>query len=456
VARVRTSFALVCALVLLLPGQAAAQRAGISWPQPKSGEVVPGQVVGNVSYAQFDGPRIRITTFGQQTAWQAGIAGMVFEVARADGGTSPVTVPLELDYSGFRNAFGGEYPTRLNVVRMPECAAVCGPPRPVAWRNDIAAGKITAEVPAEPGGARFALTSMPGDFADSSSSSSSSSQGEQPGYVGRSYRRCAEDMAGGSNSVETGDECWETRGSKLVQRPYIEMPGLAADLVMDETNGTWRAEGADDWQVVLLRGARNGDDDGEHWQVTSPQGTRFVFGANRLPGANSAWTVPVFGNHPGEPCWAEPFDAAWCQQAYRWNLEYIVDSRGVAMSYFYDVEVNHYGRTNNESNATPYVRAGNLARIEYLQREQDGYLQREQSGGLTEPGAWIVFTTGNRCAADTPCSTTRPQDWPEVPWDQACSAAPCTDRHTPVFFSSKRLAEITVAVRGGRSLTFPL
>lgn len=441
-ARVRVFFVLVCALVFLLPEQAAAQRAGVSWPQAKSGEVVPGQGVGTITYAQSVGPRIRITTFDQQAASQAGIAGMVFEVAQADGGVSTVIVPLELDYSGFRNAFGGEYATRLNVVRMPECAAGCGPPRPVAWRNDIAAGKIKADVPAEPGGARFALTSTPGDFADSSL------LGEQSGYIGRSYRRCAQDMAGGSNLVKTGDECWQTRGSKLVQRVFIEMPGLAGDLVMDETTGRWHVEGAADWQVELLRGAPNGDDDGEYWQVTSPQRTRFVFGANRLPGANSAWTVPVFGNHPGEPCWAESFDAAWCRQAYRWNLDHVVDRHAVAMSYVYDVEVNHYGLANNEFSATPYVRAGTLARIDYLQREQDGT--------LTEPGASIVFTTENRCAANTPCGTTRPQDWPEVPWDQACSAAPCTDRHTPVFFSSKRLAEITIAVRDGRSLAFPL
>lgn len=437
-ARVRTSFALVCALLLALPGHAAAQ---VSWPRPVSVEVLPGQGAGNISYVRQAGPRIRITTFDQQVAWQAGIAGMVFEVARADGGTAPAMVALELDYSGFRKAFGGEYASRLNVVRMPDCVPVCGPPQPVVSRNDTVAGKIKADLPAEPGGARFALTSTPGDFADSTL------PGEQPGFVGRSYRPCAEDLIGGSNPVRTGDECWATRGSKLVQRTYIEMPGLAGDLARDETTGAWHVEGADDWQVELLLGARNGDDDGEHWQVTSPEGTRFVFGANRLPGSNSAWTVPVFGNHPGEPCWAGSFDAAWCQQAYRWNLELVVDRRGVAMSYFYDVEVNHYGRNNNEVNATPYVRAGTLARIEYLQREQDG--------SLTEPGARIVFTTENRCAADTPCSTTRPQDWPEVPWDLACSAAPCTDRHTPAFFSSKRPAGITFAV-GGRTWTFSL
>jgi hypothetical protein len=442
VARLRMSFALVCALLLVLPGQAVASPDGVSWPQAVSGEVLPGQMAGNIRYAQPSGPRIRITTFGQQVAWQAGIAGMVFEAARADGGKTPVTVALELDYSGFRNAFGGEYPARLNVVRMPDCVAVCGPPYPVTWRNDIAAGKITAEVPAGPDGARFALTTTPGDFADNQSSP----MGEAS-FIGRSYRPCAEDMAGGSNSVKTGDQCWETRGSKLLQRTYIEMPGLSGDLVLDETTGAWRVEGEDDWHVELLRGARNGDDDGEHWRVTSPQGTRFVFGANRFPGSNSAWTEPVFGNHPGEPCRAEVFDAAWCQQAYRWNLDHVVDREGLAASYFYDIEVNHYGRANNEFNATPYVRAGNLARIEYQ--------QRERNGALTEPGAWIVFTSENRCATESPCSITRPQDWPEVPWDQACSAAPCTDRHTPVFFGSKRLAAITITVRGGRSWTFP-
>ncbi|MBP2326252.1 hypothetical protein JOF56_006637 [Kibdelosporangium banguiense] len=436
--RVRSFFALVCALLVSLPGHAEARRGDIRWPQPSSGLALPGQTVANIRYAQPDGPELRIRTFDQQVAWQAGIAGMVFEVRRADGGAGPVTVAVEVDYSGFRNAFGGDYASRLNVVRMRDCAGVCGPPEPVAWRNDIAAGKITAELPAGPGGARFALTSMP--------SSDNAPAETQSGFIARSFRPCAEDP-GGTNSVKTGDKCW---GPESLRRMDIELPGLTGDLVLDDKTGRWYVERADGWTAELLHDAQNGDNDGEYWQVTSPQGTRFVFGANKLPGGavtNSAWTVPVYGNHLGEPCWAESFDAAWCQQAYRWNLDHVVDRDGVAMSYFYDVEMNHYGRNNNEFNATPYTRAGYLARIEYLQRLANGV--------LTEPGARIIFTTEGRCATTTPCRTTRPQDWPDVPWDQACSAAPCFDRHTPVFFGSRRPAEVTMSVTGGGSWTFP-
>ncbi|MEU4766310.1 hypothetical protein AB0H12_23945 [Actinosynnema sp. NPDC023794] len=40
-------------------------------------------------------------------------------------------------------------------------------------------------------------------------------------------------------------------------------------------------------------------DDGEHWLVTGPDGTRYAFGSDGA--AKSAWTVPAFGNDAGEP-----------------------------------------------------------------------------------------------------------------------------------------------------------
>ncbi|MET0237113.1 MAG: hypothetical protein ABW224_20860 [Kibdelosporangium sp.] len=428
-ARARVLFWLVCALFLAPSRLAGAQPVEVGWPAAASATVSPGDSAGDIHYRSTAGPRIRIETFDQPAAWRAGIAGVLFEVRRADGGNGSATASLELDYSAFRHAFGGDYASRLNVVRMPDCVAPCGPPLPVAARNDVQNGKITADVPVGPRAARFALTSAPG------ATTPSPMLGEQPGFVTRSYRPCAQDMAGGNNFLATGDECWAGRGT------HIDMPGLAGELVADKS-GTWLVAGASGWRVELLRGAENGDNDGEHWQVTSPQGTRFMFGANRLPGGtrtSSVWTLPVFGNHPGEPCWAELFTDSWCQQAYRWNLDYVVDQRGVAISYFYDVEMNHYGRANNELLATPYTRSGHLARIEYLQREERGI--------LTEAAAWMAFSTGDRCVADAPCSTTRPQDWPDVPWDQACSAAPCTDRHTPVFFSSKKPTGVTLGFR---------
>lgn len=68
-------------------------------------------------------------------------------------------------------------------------------------------------------------------------------------------------------------------------------------------------------------------------------GTRYYFGkqsrgAGDAAALNATQTVPVYGNHPGEQCYAGTFSTAWCQQAYLWNLAYVVDVNGNSMSLF--------------------------------------------------------------------------------------------------------------------------
>ncbi|MEO3761818.1 hypothetical protein [Streptomyces sp. B8F3] len=72
---------------------------------------------------------------------------------------------------------------------------------------------------------------------------------------------------------------------------------------------------------------------------------RYYFGTHRLPGwkdgdttTQSVWTVPVFGNHSGEPCHATAFKDSWCQQAWRWNLDYVIDPHGQALTYYWGKE----------------------------------------------------------------------------------------------------------------------
>ena len=66
---------------------------------------------------------------------------------------------------------------------------------------------------------------------------------------------------------------------------------------------TWRLENDDASIVTRSTDADNGDDNGEHWTVITGDGTKYVFGLNKLAGAadqrtNSTWTVPVFGDEP--------------------------------------------------------------------------------------------------------------------------------------------------------------
>ena len=51
----------------------------------------------------------------------------------------------------------------------------------------------------------------------------------------------------------------------------------------------------------------------------------------------------MFGDDAGEPCNGDtsPSD---CMQAWRWNLDYVVDTHHNAMSYWYTEEANSYGK----------------------------------------------------------------------------------------------------------------
>jgi hypothetical protein len=92
----------------------------------------------------------------------------------------------------------------------------------------------------------------------------------------------------------------------------VSLNGSSNELVRDDVTGNWRPRTEDGSRIEHLWGSSgtvNGDDNGEYWKITTSDGTQYFFGLNRLPGwttgateTNSAWTVPVFGNNPNEPC----------------------------------------------------------------------------------------------------------------------------------------------------------
>ena len=142
--------------------------------------------------------------------------------------------------------------------------------------------------------------------------------------------------------------------------------------------------------------------------VTTTDGTQYWFGNS----ASSALTVPVFGNHSGEPCHQSAFKDSDCTQASRWQLDHVVDLNGNTMSYNYAKETNRYGRNNTTTDAVVYDRAGYLTSIEYGTR----------TGGSGSAPLRVVFTVGDRCLAN--CGTKEALQWPDVPWDQECTAEP--------------------------------
>ncbi|MFG2249425.1 RHS repeat domain-containing protein, partial [Spirillospora sp. NPDC048823] len=271
-----------------------------------------------------------------------------------------------------------------------------------------------------------------------------------PGYIERRYKSCKED---GAPTDEWGndpaDQCWG------YDNATVTWAGKGGELIK-ASDGTWRMKNDDGTKFERLTSSSNsnGDDNGEYWKVTTTDGIQYFFGLNRLPGwvsgkpeTKSTWTVPVFGDDSGEPCHGSSFAASWCQQAYRWNLDYVVDPGGNAINYTYGQEINHYGRNLKAADETPYVRGGYLKTISYGLRKDALFAKAP---------AQVTFTTSERCIpnATFDCDPskigTNPDKWWDVPWDLHCDAGQeCKETHgalAPTFWSRKRLTQVTTQI----------
>nr|WP_254705995.1 RHS repeat-associated core domain-containing protein [Streptomyces vilmorinianum] len=252
-------------------------------------------------------------------------------------------------------------------------------------------------------------------------------------YIERAYGSCDKDGHSGLY-----DQCWKYENATLV------LNGKSSKLVKDSTTGAWRLSDDDASKVVRSTGADNGDDDGEHWTVTTGDGTKYVFGLNKLAGAgtertNSTWTVPVFGDDSGEPGYSKgsTFADRWLNQAWRWNLDYVEDPYGNAATYWYTAETNHYPRNKATTANTPYTRGGYLREIDYGLRAAALFSDKAD--------AKVTFAHAERCTAADCSSLTKEtaENWPDVPFDALC-AKDATGCYTtsPSFFSRKRLTGV--------------
>ncbi|MDG9700911.1 RHS repeat-associated core domain-containing protein [Streptomyces sp. DH37] len=265
-------------------------------------------------------------------------------------------------------------------------------------------------------------------------------------YIERKYGSCDDDGQTGKF-----DLCWKYDNASLV------LNGQATELVKDDTSGKWRLKNDDASTVIHGTGADNGDGgdsgidgEGEHWTVIKGDGTKYVFGLNKLDGAgaedrtNSVWTVPVFGDDSGEPGYTggTSFSGRDKKQAWRWNLDYIEDTHGNAMSYWYTAEGNNYDKLGDDTTGTGYTRGGYLREIRYGQRAGAMF------SATPEASNKVVFTYSERCiASGTGCDSLTEDtknNWPDVPFDAICKDGDkCTGSSTPSFFTRKRLTGIT-------------
>ena len=111
------------------------------------------RTVGRVRAAESP-DRLRVAVSGRDVTDRAGVRGVLFSVAPVEGSTGRLPVELEVGYSSFKGAFGGDYAGRLRLVRLPGCVLVT-PERPECQRrapvgssvNVQTADAVTATVP---------------------------------------------------------------------------------------------------------------------------------------------------------------------------------------------------------------------------------------------------------------------------------------------------------------------
>ena len=458
--------------------------------------------------------RVRVTMASRQAAAAAGISGVVFTVARADGSSSPTPgdgsaagLHVSLDYASFAYADGGNYAARLHLAELPACVlttpklARCRVQTPVASADDVATsrlgGNITlpAGAPAAAGPAVvLAATTSPsgsaGDFSatplaeagswaeggpdgaftysypinvppvpgglapkislgydsqavdglTSSSNNQASWIGDgwdyQPGYVEQDYETCSDDTSLPS-ADQTGDLCWSAKNTVT-----LSLNGMDTTLVDDPSTG-WHAEADNGERVQYKTGTSNGTHDGDYWVITDPSGTSYYFGLNELPGyasgdaqTSSAWTVPVYSPSSGQPCYNATFADSHCLQAWRWNLDYVVDPHGNAEAFFYNTETNYYAADKATTATAGYTQAGALTKIEYGLRAGSVY--------GTTPAGEVDFTAPED-RTDIPTSTANGGD-------MACSSGASCDVQSPTFWGKYRLTTIATKALKGSSL----
>ncbi|MFI6129520.1 RHS repeat-associated core domain-containing protein [Micromonospora sp. NPDC051141] len=468
---------------------AAPARAGILPVQVARATTASGRTVTGVDIEVHDRGK-------SPSAWRNGL----LLTLRPEGATGPADIDITVDYKPFRHAYGGNWSSRLKLWTLPSCALTTpAAPEcratPVKSVNSVADGTVSARVAAAPAGTVMALAAgaagVQGDYsatplAASSTWSSGGSTGNftwsydmrvppaaglapkvslayssgnvdgrssaensqptwigegfnySPGFIERSYVPCSEDMAGtANNSVKTGDLCWRSYNATM------SLNGGGSELVF-ETGKGWHSRDEDGAKIEKLPGASNGANGGEHWKVTTTDGTQYFFGLNNPPGqstaTNSTWTVPVAGNHTNEPCNKSTFATSFCDQAWRWNLDYVVDPRGNTMSYWYAPETNRYGKNLKATDKAVYTRGGTLSRIDYGTWDRSG-------SRSTTPTGQVTFTALDRC--DSNCTNHSPGvSWKDVPWDQECTsgATGCGTNYAPTFWSTKRLAKVSTRV----------
>ncbi|GAA3907225.1 RHS repeat-associated core domain-containing protein [Streptomyces lannensis] len=322
-----------------------------------------------------------------------------------------------------------------------------------SWTGGSSSGSFTYSYPIAPAPSSGSLKPSVGLAYDSGSvdgqTSSTQAQSSWVGdgwntpdsYVEQSFTSCSDNPEGSASPVSSEDKCYD--GPILT----LALNGSSTSLVQDGTSGTWKLADDNGSTIKHVTNSNNGSGtyNTDYWIITERDGTQYYFGRNQLPGWSSGKTttksvdsVPVYSAHSGDPCYkSSGFSDSVCTMAYKWHLDYVVDAHSNAMAYYYAQDTNYYGEQNGAHNVS-YVRGSYLSRIDYGFRDSGAY--------GTAPDK-VVFNPTSRCtlaSCDPLSASTAASQYPDVPYDLVCAQGATCPAHTPSFFSTVRLASITV------------
>ncbi|MGW3644543.1 RHS repeat-associated core domain-containing protein [Streptomyces sp. NPDC000878] len=349
------------------------------------------------------------------------------------------------------------------------------------WEAGGSSGAFTwsypLTIPAAPAGPApniaFTYNSQTVDGRTAVSSPQASWIGEgwdfDPGHIERRYRACQDDRktlnSGTPNNTakkdKTSDLCWVSYNA------VMSLMGKTTELVRDAASGSnpetdteiYRPMQDDGTRVERRTGGSNDDNNGEYWIVTTTDGTKYYYGLNAVGGGhantNSVSTVPVFGNHPAEPCHATAFADSRCgagkQQAWRWGLDKVVDVHGNALVVNWAQETNYYAVKKKFTTPEQYDRFAYPTTIEYGMRAD-----------LTKPSATVDFGVKQRCLkSEADCTsanfakTADPgayRPWWDTPGNLNCKSTSKLCPAFPSFWTQLRLDTVTTkAARAGQT-----
>src|SRR5437763_2594677 len=196
-----------------------------------SGNPAPSRATGTPVWAQpvpdahgrYAGPvRLNVHVLGHSAALAAGVTGVLLTVAPAGPGAGPVRVGV--DYSRFAQAYGGNFGSRLRLVRLPACVldtpreAACRQATPLAATNDATAKTVSVPVTLGAPGVGAATTTTAGPMVLAATSDPGQEGGSAGSYAATTLKPSGSWTAGGSS------------GSLRYDYP-VSMPPAASSLV---------------------------------------------------------------------------------------------------------------------------------------------------------------------------------------------------------------------------------